>query len=111
MTNEFDIIDQPIVLLWFKNFAKNEPLGFSFLTQGNDQLFTNMWGKPNGNTQKFNYWKRDHLGITIYVYSDNHATFYKVQYLGEKTMFQQDKKMGSYLTGFLEKLAKEILAG
>jgi len=111
MTNEFDFIDNPVVLLWFKNFAKSEPLGFTFLTQGNQKLFSRFWGTSNGVTQKFNYWKRDYLGITIYVYSDNDATFYKVQYLGDKTMFQQDKKMGTYLTGFLEKTIKEILEG
>lgn len=110
MTNEFDIIEHPIVNMWFKDYAKNEPLGFCFLTQSNQENFKNMWGKPNGRTQKFDYWKRDHLGITIYVYSDEEATFYKVQYLGEKHMFQQDKKMGSYMTGFLVKLTKEVLS-
>ena len=91
MTNEFDIIDHPLVLLWFKDFGKNEPMGFSFLTQGNVNYFRNIWGTPSGQTQKFFYWKRDYLGITIYVYSDNNATFYKVQYLGEKESFVNDK--------------------
>lgn len=111
MTNEFDIIDHPLVLFWIKDYAKNEPLGLAFLTQGNQLVFKRKWGPPDGQTQRFQYWKRDHLGITIYVYSDENMTFYKVQYLGEKEMFTQDKKMGSYLTGFLSKLTKEILGG
>ena len=109
MTNEFDIIDHPLVFLWIKEYAKNEPLGLCFLTQGNNYFFKKIWGSANGNTQKFDYWKKDHLGITIYVYSDSQSTYYKVQYLGDKEMFIQDKKMGSYLTGFLSKLTKEIL--
>lgn len=109
MTNEFDIIEHPLVALWLREYAKNEPLGFCFLTQGNSLFFKKIWGPANGQTQKFEYWKKDHLGITLYVYSDTQATYYKVQYLGEKQMFIQDKKMGSYLTGFLTKLTKEFL--
>ena len=33
--NEFDIIEHPSVLLWLKEYAKNDPLGFCFLIQGN----------------------------------------------------------------------------
>ncbi|NCQ52295.1 hypothetical protein GW796_10520 [archaeon] len=110
MTNEFDIIDHPLVLMWFKDFAKNEARGLAFLTQGNSQYFKSIWGGHNGKTQKFLYWKREYLGITIYIYSDDTATFYKVQYLGEKEVFLSDKKMGSYLIGFLNKLTKEIIS-
>lgn len=110
MTNEFDILEHPLVLLWMKDYAKSEPLGFCFLTQGNHNYFKKIWDSPTGKSQKFEYWKRDYLGITIYVYSDENSTYYKVQYLGEKEMFVQDKKMGSYLTGFLNKLTKEIIS-
>lgn len=110
MTNEFDIITHPLVLHWLRDYAKSEPLGLAFLTQGNEKFFQKKWGKSSGQTQRFQYWKRDHLGITIYVYSDENSSFYKVQYLGEKEMFIQDKKMGSYLTSFLSKLTKEILS-
>lgn len=111
MTNEFDIIEHPLVLMWLKEYAKTDPLGLTFLTQGNSEFFMKIWGEPAGKTQKYNYWKKDYLGITIYIYSDKEVTYYKVQYLGEKEMFTQDKKMGSYLTGFLAKLIKEILNG
>lgn len=109
MTNEFDIIEHPMVLMWFLEFSKSEPLGMNFLTQGNVKYFQHKWGNPNGKAHDHNYWKKDYLGITLYVYSNEKETFYKVQYLGSKEMFIQDKKMGSYITGFLIKLTKEIL--
>jgi hypothetical protein len=109
MTNEFDIIDHPLVFMWLRDYVKHEPLGVTFLTQGNSIFFQKKWGNPDGKTQKYNYWKKDYLGITLYVYSDLYETYYKVQYLGEKDMFIQDKKMGTYLTGFLSKLTKDIL--
>lgn len=109
MTNEFDIIEHPLVLMWLKEYAKTEPLGLAFITQGNKFIFKQKWGAPVGQNKNFSYWKRDHLGIIIYAYSDDNMTFYKVQYLGEKEMFIQDKKMGSYLTSFLHKLTKDIL--
>lgn len=108
MTNEFDLIEHPLVLLWFKDFVKTDPLGVVFLTEGHVDFFTNKWGKSTGSTQNLQYWKRDYLGITLYVYSDDKITFYKAQYLGDRENFIQDKKMGSYLTGFLTKLTKEI---
>ena len=109
MTNEFDFIDHPSVLFWLKEYGKTEPLGLSFLTQGNSDYFTYLWGTPNGETQKFSYWKRDYLGITIFVYSDSNSTFYKSQYLGEKDTFINDKKIGAYLIGFFISLVKEII--
>lgn len=110
MTNEFDIIDHPLVQMWIKDFAKIEPLGFSFLIQGNSDFFKNLWGNPDGQAAKFSYWKRDYLGIIIFVYSNDVATFYKVQYLGSHEAFINDKKMGSYLTGFLNKFTKELIS-
>lgn len=109
MTNEFDIIEHPLVFMWMKEYAKTDPLGFVFLTQGNAEFFEHFWGASSGKTQKYQYWKKDHLGITLYVYSDDNITYYKVQYLGDKETFITDRKMGAYLTGFLSKLVKEII--
>lgn len=109
-TNEFDIIEHPMVASWVREYVKTEPLGVCFLTQGNTNLFHKMWGKEDGLTKKSKYWTKDHLGITIYVYSDDSSSFYKVKYLGDRDMFLSDKKMGSYLTGFLTKLTKDILS-
>lgn len=109
MTNEFDIIEHPSIILWLREFAKNEPLGFSYLLKGNLDFFNSNWGVPEGQNQKFTYWKRDYLGITIFVYSSDVATFYKVQYLGSRETFINDKRMGSYLIGFLTRFSKEII--
>lgn len=109
MTNEFDIIEHPLVQLWLKDQAKKEPLCLVNITQGNIDFFKKIWGKPTGLTKRFNFWKREYLGIVIYVYSDYSSTYYKIQYLGNKENFIADKKIGSYLTGFLNKLSKDFL--
>lgn len=110
MTNEFDIIEHPLVSLWLKEQSKKEPLFLVALTQGNAKFFTKIWGPHSGLTKRFQYWKQEYLGITIYVYSDAKETFYKIQYLGPRDNFIADKKIGSYLTGFLKKLSKDFLS-
>ena len=109
MTSEFDIIDHPNVFFWLKDLAKNDPLAFCTLGSGNSYTFRELWGKPTGSTQRFEYWKKDYLGITIFIYTDKITTFYKVQYLGEKNIFTQDKKIGAYISSFLSKLTKDLL--
>lgn len=106
MTNEFDIIDHPLVKLWLANYAKTDPLALDFLTQGNDEYFTKIMGKPQDNVMKYNYWVQQHSGFTIYVYSNEHSTIYKVKFLGEKESFINDSRIGSYIIGFLEKFIK-----
>lgn len=108
MTNEFDLIEHPMVQNWLKELAKTEALALIGLVEGNAQRFRRLFSEPSGKTQRFEYWKRDYLGITIFLYTDNRSTYYKIQYLGEKDLFCKDKKMGSYMASFLGKLAKEL---
>lgn len=109
MTNIFDIYEHPLVAFWVKELFKNDPLALCVLTQSNLDLFSKMWEKPtDAKIGGYTVWKRDHLGITVFAYVNEEITFYKVQYLGEKDMFVNDKRMGTYLTSFLTKLQKEI---
>lgn len=110
MTNEFDIIEHPLVLAWLKEYAKTEPLGFCFLTQGNTDYFRKIWNKsPTSRTSRYDYWQINHLGITLFIYSNKDETVYKVQYLGEKDIFLQDKKIGSYIISFIQKLTEGLI--
>lgn len=106
MTNEFDIIIHPLVKLWLANYAKTDPLALDFLTQGNKDYFTKIMGKPQGNAMKYDYWVQQYSGFTIYVYSNEQSTIYKVNFLGEKEAFINDNRIGSYIIGFLEKFIK-----
>lgn len=108
MTNEFDIIEHPLVKLWLSNYAKTDPLALDFLTQGNTSYFTDLMGKPQGNSMKYDYWIEQHSGFTIYIYSNNSASMYKVKFLGEKEAFVNDNRIGSYIIGFLEKFIKTM---
>lgn len=108
MSQEIDIIEHPFVVLWLKDLTKNDPLCFATLIEGNISRFKKQFGQPTGKTQRYLFWKKDYLGITIFIYSDNYNTFYKIHYLGAKEIFVQDKKIGSYITGFLDKIIKNF---
>lgn len=109
MSTELDIIDHPQVFTWLKDLSRQDTMAFVTLCGGNCDTFKSLWGKAHGKTQRFDYWKKEHLGTTIFVYTDKYTTFYKVQYLGEKEIFLQDKKIGAYVIAFLSRLAKELL--
>lgn len=109
MATEFDAIEHPNVFSWFKDLAKNDALAFATLCGGNYDAFKALWGSPNGKTQRFDYWKKDYSGITVFIYTEKTTTFYKVQYLGERDIFLQDRKIGAYLNAFLSKLTKDLL--
>lgn len=106
--NEIDIIEHPIVSKWFKELSKNEPFTYLALIQGNTIKFKKIFGTPQGETNKFLYWKKDYIGINIYIYTNPTDTYYKVQYTGDSENFPQDKKIGSYVVGFLNKLIKDL---
>lgn len=110
MTNEFDVIEQPMVALWLKDQARSNPLGFISLTGNNVQRFHKNLGKPHGTTQRFQFWKQDYLGFIIFIYCDNESTYYKIQYLGTKDIFVKDKKVAAYITGYLNSLIQETLS-
>lgn len=109
LTSEFDIIEHPNIFAWIQDLAKKNPLAFVSICGGNVDSFKKLWGDPDGQTQRFDYWKRDYLGITIYVYSEKSTTFYKVQYLGSKEVFLQDKRSGAFISSFLSKLVEDLV--
>lgn len=106
--NEYDISDHPMVLNWMKDLAKNDPLALITLTGGNEKLFKSLFGDSNGRTKRFAYWKKEHLGMNFIIYSNDVNTFYKIHHLGEYDNFVQDKKIGVYITGFMNKTLKDM---
>lgn len=108
MTHEFDIIDHPLVLLWFINYAKVDPLSIDFLTQGNINLFKRHFGPSKTEIMKFQVWMQQHSGIFINIYSSESSTIYKIKYLGSKENFLEDHVMSGYIIDFLEDLLKKI---
>lgn len=105
---EFDIIENPLVFLWFKDLAKNDPLAFITITNSNKINFRNYFGKPTNREGKYECWKQDYMGINITLLTDNYKTFIRISYLGEKEIFIQDKKIGIYITSFLNKLIENF---
>lgn len=105
---EIDIINHPVVQIWFKELAKNEPLKFLSLTDGLKENISKIYGKPSGETQRFAFWKKEHLGVSMYIYTDDKTSYYKIQYMGNEEQFLSDKKIGVYITVFLSKFLKDL---
>lgn len=101
MMNEFDIIDHPLVFLWFKSFVKTNPFALSFLFSGDANFFKSLYGNPIGKMQNFDFWKINHLGIVIFIYFDGTNVVYKVQYLGDKNLFIDDQNISKHIIDFL----------
>lgn len=108
VNNEFDIIEHPLAVLWMANFMKNEPLGFVTIINPNLEMFSKMWGEPQTAPGGNKVWRREQMGVNFYVYTNEHSTVYKIQYMGTKDLFKQDKKIGNFITLFLSKLIEEI---
>lgn len=108
MNKEFDIIENPIVFLWFKDLAKNDPLAFSTIIGGNKENFRNYFGSPTTTDTKNEYWTQDYMGINITLISDNYKTVFKISYLGDKNIFIQDRKMGMNIVSFLNKFIENL---
>ncbi len=104
---EIDIIEHQTVLFWFKEFAKTEPLGFCFLTQGNINFFKRIWPNFEKN-EKFFIWEKEFSQIKFKIYSNHQETIYRIIFDGPKNEFINDRKMGAYTTMFLKKLVEEI---
>lgn len=108
MNKEFDIIENPLVFLWFKDLAKNDPLAFSTIIGPNKENFRNNFGQPTKVENKAEHWTQDYMGIKISLITDNQRTHFKVSYLGEKDIFIQDRKMGTYINSFMNKLIENL---
>lgn len=106
MTNEFDIIQHPMFQMWLSDLATRDPLCVSFLIKGNMDSFEAIWGKPSEIVNRDHCWRKEYLGTKFFVYSNDQSTYYKVEYLGSYEMFLEDKRMGSYITGFMNSLLK-----
>ena len=112
MTNEFDVLDHPMLIAWFDSLALKDPLGVCFVTGDNLKLFHATWGAPDGYAKRgdsFEYWHKDHLGISIFIYANNASTYFRVKYFGSKASFLQDEKMGSYLVTYMDAYLRSFI--
>lgn len=105
-----DVMCNPLVALWMKEKAKRDPLAFCRLAQDNRERFKRLYGagfRSQGKGEEM-AWAVEELGIPLFLTSARNGSSYRVHYPGGERSFSTDRKMGSAITAFLERLVSEL---
>lgn len=105
-----DVMCNPLVALWVKEKAKRDPLAFCRLAQDNRERFKRLYGAGSRSTGKSGEiaWAVEELGIPLFLTSAPSGSAYRIHYPGGERSFSTDRKMGSAITAFLERLLSEL---
>ena len=109
-SDTIDVSLNPLVLLWMKEKCKRDPIAFCRLIENNKKRFKRLFG-TGVNAEEYGYdlaWGIEELGIPIYILSSPKGTIYKIHYPGGDRAFAADRKIGSAITAFLEKLLLDL---
>lgn len=102
-----DVYANPLVALWMREKAKREPVAFCRLVEDNRERFERLYGKGEkvkSDGQVSRIWELEELGIPLLLGAGERGSIYKIHYPGGERAFAADRKMGSAVTAFLEKL-------
>lgn len=105
-----DVISNPLVALWLKEKAKRDPTGFCRLAQDNRARFKRLMGaghRTGANGDEL-AWAMEELGIPLFLTSSERGSCYRIHYPGGERAFATDRKMGSAITAFLERLLLDL---
>lgn len=103
-----DIYDNTIVSIWLKELAKRETKAVARLIGDNSKRLENIFGKPTFERTEKHDWHRvwiiDELGYPLIIFTGKVGTIYKINYPSGTQGFKADRKLGSQITNFLNKL-------
>lgn len=102
-----DIYSNPLIALWMREKAKRDPVAFCRLVQDNTDRLSRMRGKgekTRWGDEPFSAWSIEELGVPFVALSGPRGTVFLVNYPGGERAFAADRKMGSAITGMLERL-------
>ena len=105
-----DVAINPLVLLWMKEKAKRDPIAFCRLVENNSKRFKRIYG-VGVNAEEVGAelaWSIEELGIPLFLLTSQQGSQYKIHYPGGDRAFAADRKMGSAITSFLERLVLEL---
>lgn len=106
-----DVAANSLVALWLKEKAKQDPIAFSRLAGKNERRFERMHGKGEKAKTKegtMRVWPLTDFGVPFFLISSESGSRYKIHYPGGERAFAADRKMGSAITAFLEKMTLEL---
>lgn len=102
-----EVIESPLVKMWLKEKAKRDPIAFCRLVQDNTERLSRIWGKAQ--TRKISsglesFWLWEEQGVVFLISSSSRGTRIYLNYTGGARAFMADRRMGSAVTSFLERL-------
>lgn len=106
-----DVVESPLVAIWLREKAKRDPIAFCRLADDNTERFQRILGKPeksrNGQGTTW-VWGVEEQGVPLLVLSSARGSQYMIHYPGGLRAFGADRKMGSAITKFLERLILDL---
>ena len=106
-----DISANTLVALWLKEKAKQDPIAFCRLAGENEKRFERIYGEPDKAKTKegrVRVWVLPDFGVPFFLISSEKGSRYKINYPGGEKAFSIDRKMGSAITAFLERLIADL---
>lgn len=102
-----EIIDSPLVKIWLKEKAKRDSVAFCRLVGDNSVRLKKILGNSESRVLSFGkefVWLWEEQGVVFLITSSIRGTRFFINYTGGQKAFIADRRMGSAVTGFLERL-------
>jgi len=104
-----DVFANPVAARWLKEKSRSEPAAFARMAGDNRERFARIWGaapakSPSGSL----VWILSEGGCPLFAGSAAEGSFYKIHYVGGQAAYAADRRMGSAMSAFFERLLNEL---
>lgn len=103
-----DVASNATVALWLKEKAKRDPAAFARLVQDNRRRMERLFGRQAGKRSEGLVWTAEEGGSQMFICSSKDGTVVKIHYPGGERAYAADRKMGSAMTAFMERLMLDL---
>ena len=104
-----DVFSNPVAALWLKEKARSEPAAFARLAGDNRDRFARAWGAAPAKSQSGSLvWIMNEAGCPLFAASSAEGSSYKIHYVGGQAAYAADRRMGSAMSAFFERLLNEM---
>jgi hypothetical protein len=104
-----DVFENPVTALWLREKARAEAAAFARLAGDNRERFARVWGGAPARAQDGSLvWVLAEGGCPLFCASSAEGSFYKIHYVGGKAAYAADRRLGSQMSAFFERLLTEL---